>query len=76
MRTMIMRERELPAARAGDYLSFRRAVLKKLEAKGQALRAVLLWAEREHVGIASVNVETAGAPTATLTGGAVVLPSG
>ena len=26
-RTMTMRERELPAARAGDYLSFRRAVL-------------------------------------------------
>jgi len=29
-RTMIMRERELPAARAGDYLSFRRAVLSDL----------------------------------------------
>jgi Flp pilus assembly protein TadD len=29
-RTMIMRERELPATRTGDYLSFRRAVLSDL----------------------------------------------
>jgi tetratricopeptide (TPR) repeat protein len=29
-RTMLMRERELPADRAGDYLSFRRAVLSDL----------------------------------------------
>lgn len=29
-RTMVMRERELPATRAGDYLSFRRAVLSDL----------------------------------------------
>ena len=29
-RTMLMRERELPAARTGDYLSFRRAVLSDL----------------------------------------------
>ena len=29
-RTMVMRERELPAARTGDYLAFRRAVLSDL----------------------------------------------
>ncbi|PYX38342.1 MAG: hypothetical protein DMG81_12010 [Acidobacteria bacterium] len=29
-RTMVMRERELPAARTGDYISFRRAVLADL----------------------------------------------
>ena len=46
-----------------------------LAAKGQALRAVLLWAAREDMGIASVNVETPGAPTARLTGGTTVTPA-
>jgi len=45
-----------------------------LAAKGQALRAVLLWAEREGPLIASVDVRTPGAPTARLGGGATVSP--
>jgi cell division protein FtsQ len=45
-----------------------------LSAKGQALRAVLLWAEREGVRFVSIDVRTPGAPTASLTGGATVSP--
>jgi cell division protein FtsQ len=47
-----------------------------LDAKGQALRAVLLYADREGVRLASVNVRTPGAPTARLGGGVVVAPQG
>ena len=44
----------------------------QLEAKGQSLKAVLGWAEREAEPITSVDVTVPGAPTAALPGGALV----
>jgi cell division septal protein FtsQ len=45
-----------------------------LAQKGQALRALLRWAERTGVHLGSADVRTPGAPTAVLAGGATVVP--
>jgi len=44
--------------------------------KGQALRAVLRWAERAGVGLGTVDVRTPAAPSAALAGGATIVPDG
>ena len=60
------------ALSSGELVSYGDA--SALAAKGQALRAVLLWAEREGVRFVSVDVRTPGAPTGSLNGGATVAP--
>ncbi len=60
------------ALRGGVLASYGDATA--LQAKGQALRAVLLWAERSQVRLATVDVRTPGAPTASRIGGAPVAP--
>ncbi|MEO8477048.1 MAG: FtsQ-type POTRA domain-containing protein [Actinomycetota bacterium] len=60
------------ALRGGVVVSYGDATA--LDAKGQALRAVLLWAERSQVRLATIDVRTPGAPTAARATGTTVTP--